>query len=315
MAVVKPLYETGGNLQEMDSTKVDELVARACYQYSLSPSVTLSVVSSGGSLGGINDTRKSAGAQSTSASSFPSEGTTQEPQTVTVTYDKITEATASVTPTSDTGKTWPVYYNSSGQIQAMTITDVRDTILYPAIDILVAGTTNAAQGGTYHISSTASVSGSTEVSDGSGGTPIFVDTRADTSAYSAGSIPETQDQPTTITSYYLQRITGTDASYTEPYFLDGSNNIKEFTTAAFDSLLQEWMRYTAASDTGGYKIRYNLGTSGSGNERGSGIADTILNGSGNYQTRQVNNDDYRAQEFPDGSATTAATYYLRIAKA
>jgi len=312
MAVVKPLFETGGNLQEMDSTKVDELIARACYQYSLNPSVTLSVVGSSGTLAAINDTRKQAGAQSTSASAFPGEGTTAEPSTVTVSYDKISEAAASVTPTSDTGKTWPVYYNSSGQIQSMTITDVRDTILYPAIDILVAGTTNAAQGGTYHISTTTSVSGSTEVSGSN--TAIFVDTRADTGAYAAGSIPETQDQPTTITSYYLQRITGTDASYTEPYFLDGSNNIKEFAGATFDSLLQEWMRYTASADTGGYKIRYNIGTSGSGNERGSGIADTILNGSGNYQTRQVNNDDYRAQEFPDGSATTAATYYLRIAK-
>ena len=44
------------------------------------------------------------------------------------------------------------------------------------------------------------------------------------------------------------------------------------------------------------------------------FTDTILNGSGNYQTRFVNNDDYRAQEFPNGSAVTAATYYLRINK-
>jgi hypothetical protein len=44
------------------------------------------------------------------------------------------------------------------------------------------------------------------------------------------------------------------------------------------------------------------------------MGDTILNGSGNYQTREVNADDYRAQEFPDGSAVTAATYYLRIHK-
>ena len=61
-------------------------------------------------------------------------------------------------------------------------------------------------------------------------------------------------------------------------------------------------------------LSYNLGASGSGNERGSGMGDTILNGSGNYQTREVNTDDYRAQEFPNGSAVTAATYYLRIHK-
>ena len=39
---------------------------------------------------------------------------------------------------------------------------------------------------------------------------------------------------------------------------------------------------------------YNIGTV---NTRGSGIADTRLNGTGNYQTRFVNTDDYRAQEF------------------
>ena len=310
MAVVKPLFVDSGNLKEMDSTKVAEIVDQCVYQYSLSPSVALSVVSSSGTLSAINDTRKSAGAQSTSASSFPSEGTTQEPQTVTVTYDKVSETRTAGSPTSDTGKTWPVYYNSSGQIQAMSLTDVKDTFLHPAIDLLASGSTGTQQGGTYHVSTGTSVSGSSLVSS----TAIFTDTRADTGAYSAGSIPETQDQPTTITNYYLHKITGSQITYTEPYFLDGSNNIKEFTTAAFDSLLQEWMQYTAVSSGDGYSLSYNIGSSGSGNTRGSGMADTILNGSGNYQTRQVNNDDYRAQEFPNGSATTAATYYLRIHK-
>ena len=58
-----------------------------------------------------------------------------------------------------------------------------------------------------------------------------------------------------------------------------------------------------------------VGSSGSGNTRGSGMADTILNGSGNYQQRFVNADDYRAQEFPDGTPTTINTYYLRLIKA
>ena len=311
MAVVKPLYVVSGNLQEMDTTKVDELIARAVYQYSTSPSVVLSVVSSGGSLGTISDTRKQAGAVSTSNSSFPSEGTTQEPQTVTVNFDKITATTTTSTPTADTGKTFPVYYNSSGQIQAMSVADWKDTIIHPAIDLLASGTVSATAAGTYHITTSASVSGSTEVSGAN--TAVFIDTRADTSAYSAGSIPETQDQPTTIQNYYLQRIDGTDASYTEPYFLDGSNNIQEFTTANFDALLQAWIKSTAAGSTDGFAISYNLGTSGSGQTRGSGMADTILDGSGNYQTRQEN-DDYRAQEFPNGSVTTANTYNLRINK-
>ena len=44
------------------------------------------------------------------------------------------------------------------------------------------------------------------------------------------------------------------------------------------------------------------------------MGDTRLNGTGNYQTRFVNADDYRAQEFPDGTPTTINTYYLRINK-
>ena len=311
MAVVKPLYVDGGNLREMDTTKVDELVARAVYQYSLSPSVVLSVVSSGGNLGTITDTRKKAGAVSTSNSSFPAESSTAEPGTVTVDFDKIQNTTTTSTPTADTGKTFPIYYNASGQIQAMSLTDFKDTIIHPAINLLASGTVSATAAGTYHITTSASVSGSTEVSGSN--TKVFIDTRADTSAYSAGSIPETQDQPTTITEYYLQRINGTDASYTEPYFLDGSNNIQEFTTANFDALLQAWIKSTAAGSTDGFAISYSVGTSGSGQTRGSGMADTILDGSGNYQTRQEN-DDYRAQEFPNGSVTTANTYHLRINK-
>ena len=310
MAVRQPLYYNSGNLQEMSTAMVDEIVDQVVYQYSLNPSVALSVVSSGGSLDAITDTRLKAGGQSSSATAFPSEATTEEPSVVTVTYDKITETRASVTPTSDTGKTWPVYYTSSGGIQAMNLTDVKDTFLHPAIDLLQAGTTTTQQAGTYQIATSTSVSGNTIVSS----TPIFSDTRADTSAYSAGSIPETQDQPTTITNYYLQKIDGSDTSYTSPLFIDGSNNLQEFADATFESLLQEWIRYTAVSSSDGYSISYNIGASGSGNTRGSGIADTRLNGSGNYQTRFVNVDDYRAQEFPNGSATTIATYYLRINK-
>ena len=101
---------------------------------------------------------------------------------------------------------------------------------------------------------------------------------------------------------------------TSPFFITASNHLQEFNTTTFNSLLQEWIRHTAASSTDGYAISYSLGTSGSGNTRGSGIVDTKLNGSGNYQQRFVNADDYRAQEFPNGTPTTINTYNLRIIK-
>jgi len=312
MAVRTPLKNDSGNVKEMSSAEVDQIVDQIVYQYSLNPSVALSVVGSGGSLGTITDTRLQAGAASTSTTAFPSEATTAEPSTVTVNYSKIDSSNASVTPTTDTGKTWPVYYNASGHIQAMSLQDVKDTFLHPAIDLLTAATTTTQQAGTYFISTTSSVAGATEVSGSA--TPIFLDTRADTTLYTADGIGETLDQPTTITSFYLQRVNGSDTSYTVPFYINASNHLQEFDSATFESLLQGWIRYTAASSTDGYSISYNLGTSGSGNTRGSGMGDTRLNGSGNYQTRFVNTDDYRAQEFPNGTATTINTYYLRINK-
>ena len=154
------------------------------------------------------------------------------------------------------------------------------------------------------------MSGATRISS----TPVFTDTIANVGAYTPGGIPETLDQPVTLTNYYLYSVNGSAPTFTLPYYIDGSNHIHQFTSATFNSLVQEWIRYTAASSVDGYSISYNLGTSGSGNVRGSGMGDTILNGSGNYQTRFVNTDDYRAQEFPNGTAVTANTYYLRINK-
>ena len=312
MAVRSPLKNDSGNVKEMTSAEVDQIVDQLVYQYSLNPSVSLSVVSSGGSLGTITDTRLQAGAMSQTNSSFPTEGDTAEPSIVTVNYDKVSQSIASVSPTADTGTTFPVFYNA-GNIQAMSLQDVKDTFLHPAIDKLSTGTTTTEQAGTYHISTSTSVSGSTIVS----GTPIFLDTRADTSAYSNAGLEnatgEQLDQPTTITSFYLQRVDGSDNAYINPMFINAGNNIQEYSGTNFKSLLQGWIRKTAADSTDGYKITYSLGASGAGQTRGSGMSDTRLNGSGNYQTRQVS-DDYRAQEFPDGTPTSINTYYLRINK-
>ncbi len=310
MTVRIPLKNDSGNLKQMTSTEVNQIIDQIVYQYSLNPSVALSVVGSGGNLSAISDTRLQAGAASTSATAFPSEATTAEPSTVTVSYDRLNNTNASITPTSDTGKTWPVYYTSGGHIQAMSLQDVKDTFLHPAIDLLSAATTTTQQAGTYTISTSTSLAGATNVS----ATPIYSDTRADTTLYTAGGISETLDQPTTITSYYLHSINGSDTSYTVPFYINASNHLQEYDATVFESLLQEWIRYTAASSTDGYTISYSIGTSGSGNTRGTAIVDTKLNGSGNYQTRFVNADDYRAQEFTDGTPTTINTYNLYINK-
>ena len=312
MAVRSPLKNDSGNVKEMTSAEVDQIVDQIVYQYSLNPSVSLSVVSSGGSLGTITDTRLQAGAMSQTNSSFPNEATTAEPSVVTVSYDKISQSIASVSPTADSGKTWPAFYNASGHIQAMDLDDVKDTFLHPAINLLTSASIGTQQAGTYHISTTSSVSGSTLVS----ATPVFLDTRADTSAYSNAGLEnasgEALDQPTTITSYYLQRIDGSNTSYLKPFYINAGNNLQEFAASDINTLVGDWLRFTAAHDTGGHKISYNIGTSGSGSVRGSTMTDTKLDGSGLYAQLQVNIDDYRSQEFPNGTAQNISLYNLRI---
>lgn len=310
MAVRTPLYYVSGNLREMDAGMITALQNLAIYEYSQNPSVTLSVSGSSGNLTSINDTRLQAGSSLTNPSSFPAEAATPEPGTVTVTYQRVLKTAATVTATVDTGKTFPLYYNSAGNLQHMNVTDFIDTFIAPAITTLTSGSTTTSQGGTYLVSTSTSVAGSTLVS----ATPIFTDTRADTSLYSAAGIAETLDQPQTITNYYLHQITGAAVTLTTfPLYADSNNNIKEYSQAEIASVLSDYVRREAASSVLGNSIDYNF--DGSGTARGSSIVNTILTGgTGNYQTFQAGADDYRAQEFPDGSPSTANTYVFKINK-
>ncbi len=304
MTVRTPLILDGSNnLIEMSTAQINAVKDRCRYLYGASPSVTLSRVASGGNLGSISDTRKQAGAMSTSVSALPSEATTAEPTTVTITYARISETRADTTATADTNSVAFPVYQTSGNIQAMTLTDVYDTFIYPAISTIKG----VGQPGTYYIHTATTLSGYTAVSTSA----VYNDTRANTSLYTAGGIGEVLDQPTTLTSYYLLAANNIAAPSMEQmlFIRNSDKNIEQYTQAEMDGWLQNCMRH-AASEITGQKISYNL--NGSGTILGSGMTDTILDGSGNYQTRYVGLDDYRAQEFPNGSAVTAATHRLKM---
>jgi len=309
MTVRTPLIYNGAQLQEMKSSDLTNIYTLGAYYYSLSPSRTLTVSGSGGNLTAIDDTRLQAGAVSTSSGSYPSEATTAEPSVVTTSYQRITQVTGSAPiTTSDTGKTFPIYWNGT-QAQAMTEQDFLDTFIYPIINQLSLGSITSAQAGTYFISTSTSVTGATLVSS----TPIFSDTRADTSLYTADGIGETLDQPQTITNYYLHIIDGVLPTYNPPVYIDGSNNLKQYSGAEIGALLQEYVKNQVVNSSTGYQLSYNI--DGSGTARGTAIVNTQLTGgSGNYQTRFVNANDYRAQEFPDGTPTTVNTYTFKILK-
>jgi hypothetical protein len=301
MAAKTPLKLDGTNVREMASGDYDKVIERMTYLYLSDPSVTLSQVGSSGTLDAMTDTRTQAGAATTHASSFRSAGDTPDVSTVTVSYDKISLATASTSAPADTNNIRFPAYITGTDIKAMSLQEMYDTYASDAIDAIIAALP-------YQIStSTSPPSGYTNVST----TAVFTDTRANAGAYTAGGITETQDQPTTITNYYLHRSNGTDVAYTAtPMTINSSGNLEELTSAEFDVICKEMIRYTA-ENLASNKVRYYI--DGSGTSLGTGMVNTKLNSS-TYQTREVGGDDYRTQEFPAGSAATISTYYLKARK-
>ena len=304
MAFRRPLYVTASNdLQEMDDTMINALRQWTLQAHAGSGLVgtTITLTSSGGNLGTLTDKRRIAGGALTRVDRFPTQGETPNASTIDITYARMNQNTGLYSEVSDGGKKNLVYYDGN-DIVAMTNTDMYDTIYSPAIDTFVSGSDID---GTYRIGTSASISGMTEMFGG----PIFTDTRANVGAYTASGIAETNDQPTTITNYYLHFVNSGYATntsgYVNPVMIDSNNDLfVTNSTTVRDNVLLPDMRYWV-----GQKVRYSI--NGSGNNRVSAIVDTRMNGS-NYQTRFVNANDYRAQEFPGGSATTVATYNLRI---
>ncbi len=317
MTVRVPVKYDGSDIVEMSAGDMTEYYTYIAYLYAQAPTVTLTVVSASGTLTpGLTDTRLQAGAVSNSATAFVAEGSTAEPTTVTgTTYDKITGPTYNTdgSAAGDLGAIgYPLYINVDNDLQVMTQADYVDTFIYATLDAMITASEDATTNGTYTITTAATVANYTEVSGAN--TPVFVDTRANTALYSAAGIPETLDQPTTITSYYLQRRNEARAFPSNALlFAESDGNIIQGPLAADDStfhaVLAVDIKFRAAEDDAGHKLSYNI--NGSGNTRGTAIVDTRLNGAGNYQTLQVG-DDYRSQEFPNGSSVVIGTNTLNI---
>jgi hypothetical protein len=308
MTARTPLKLNGSNIQEMTSAEINLLRKEARRLYGNSPSVTLSVVSSGGNLGTINDTRLQAGAGATRADRFATTSELGDVSAVTVGYSRISQTyNTSESNWSNSTYSYPLYFDN-GHLKEMSAQDFADTFIYPAIDTLTTGAGSTDQAGTYHISTSQSVSGSTLISS----TPVFQDTRANADAYTAAGLIETRDQPETIQNYYLHRINAAGADSFPQYlsYTKSGTNVKATPDATIRDALETMVRYYAA-EISGTKISYNF--NGSGQNCGTGMTDTRVSG-GQYLTYQVNLDDYRAQETPDYNAgsTVITTHRLRI---
>ena len=103
MAVRRPLYNDGGNLREMTAAMVTAIQNRCVYLYGGSPSVTLSVVGSSGTLGSMQDTRMQSGTATTDVTNFDTAGETPNIAQITpIEFDKISQVNASLSTPTDT---------------------------------------------------------------------------------------------------------------------------------------------------------------------------------------------------------------------
>ena len=294
----------------MTASMITQIQNRCAYVYAGSPSVTLSVVGSSGTLDQMVDTRMQSGTATTDVTNFDdSDETPNVTQVTPIVYDKISQVNASLSaPTDTSNKLYPAYYNGSGTIQAMNTTDVFDTFITQAIDLLVDGSD---RGGTFRIYNATSLSSNTLITS----TPVFTDTIANAGAFSSsniGSEGSVQDIPTTANNFYLFKTDqGASPSITLPFQINGDNDLQKYTIGNFDAMLLAEIRHHTVN-TSSSRITYSI--NGSGNNRGTGMTDTRLDGAGVKGERGVDANDYRTQEFPNGTAQTINTYFLKITR-
>ena len=305
MAFRRPLKIFDSDLKEMSDAEIASIQNRMIHLYGKNPTVTLSVVSSGGNLGTITEQRLLAGPN-------VEDGGLTEVSTNTIFYSRINQIIdSSVSQCLDTNyRRYPVYFNDSGHIQAMNDSDFVDTFLSGAIDTITSSTISDDQAGTYFISNTNLVSNASLISN----IPVFVDTLADADAFTSGPLPEDIDQYINVTNYYLhQRVAPNPiGSYQKFLVIDSNYDLRELNDSDTDDVLECYIRW-AAVHSNGNRIRYSYD---SGNPRGTGMIDTILE-SDNAVIREgdtLDDYEYNRQEVPAGDPIINQIHYLRIKK-
>lgn len=329
---IRAFIEDGSTgIRDTTLAEHNAMLGRIAYLYQQAPSVVLSVVASNGNISpNMTDTRYRSGtaARNTSGAwpavtSYPPESTTGEPQLVVgTTYDKI-EQTINAPATflnSDyqSLNTKPIFMEADGSLREMSYTECLAYFAGPVIDAMMSTSVNGVQaGGSYYISTSSSISGSTQIG------LVFADTVANLAGYlpsNIGGAGSVQDVFTT-TTYYLQRVDSNISSqgsgYRTPLMIDTSTNrkntptgLRHMTYAEFDALFEPMIKY-AIHAAAGYTLRYNV--NGNGTRQGTQIANRQMIGvSGAYTKYAATADDYRAQEFPNGTIVVQDAFNLNL---
>lgn len=310
MAAQRPLYydSATGSVKQFTSAQLDTLVAYGSKIWRDNIGTSLSN-SGSSSIGQLTDYRLIAGTYATNATTYPDAQNAYQIAANTYNIYQVANAATGATDgsTGITNTSRPIFWNPD--LKITQVEEARETFIYPLMTQLANSTINDNTAGVYHISTSNSIAGSTLIAT------IFSDTRANTGAYSAGAIPNTQDQPTTIANYYLHVRDYGGAAYSGPLPLcvkSDTNDMRTMSLAEWTQYMRDEMRYVNASVTG-YRLRYSWANSAptGGVQRGSSVTDTRLN-SQTTLNRFVNANDYRTQDVPGGTATVLATRNLYV---
>ena len=302
----REMTNLGGSSAEM--YKIHQKIA---YLYAQNPSVALSVVSSGGNISPVmtDEYYFSGIAEDTSNTAHANPSSQVLLQSVT--YDKISQTITSVSKPTYSLK--PVRVDGSNSVIEMSETDVIDTFIDPVIDLIVSDTTDVRAAGTYHISTSSSISNHTQLGE------VFRDTVSNPSAYSSSYTVGSRQQEVTTTSYYLHRNDGVDVSHPLPLIIDGTSGLREMTSSEFNTYFTALMR-AATSGISGHTLSFSVGTNGggSGTQKGTSMADTRRTSS--VRDEDLADDgvadpnDYRVQMWPSGAPVQRASFELMLGR-
>jgi hypothetical protein len=331
-----PLYvDDDDNLHELTTAGQQEIIDYTIWAWQQDRNLVLTV---GGNLpdpvGNLNSMTSSrlapgaAAVNDTKVGGAPTEEDTPDIATLTTTYDRINQtvipAIEPAAASSSIGN--PVYYNDSGEIQAMTNQDVYDTFIYPAIDKIRNG---YAAGGYYYVSTAQTLNGSTQIG---GVNYIFRDEYYTPGQITEDNIPFANPAASVTTvneTYWLQYKDHPSVSHKKLVRITPNGDLQRYNEGEgtayggqpgledWTIIAQSYMR-KAIKDHAGYQIRYEIYESGQGptsTNMGSGIVDTRLSGTSaeGYLTREDTTlDYYYSQEVPNGIPLAHKTYFLKL---
>lgn len=313
MTVYRPLVSDNNiRIKECTSSEYQKQLRQIGYLYYSNPTVSLVVVSSGGSISPqMRDRRYFTGSSVDTGDTDYNEFSVTVPPVVEddVFYDKIQQS-FDTTETKPAYTLKPVRVDGNNGVHEMTEQDVVDTFIDPVVSGMVTGNNFVGlAAGSYRISTTNVESNQDNLGI------VYTDTRS----VGHGAYPQltgSSQQFTnvnTVNTYYLKRIMGFAQTYRTPLIIDGTVGLRHMTTTEFDTYFQRLIRHYIYAEPG-YMLRFNI--NGSGTTKGSVMTDTFYESSTEAQRvtdpGDTDPDDYISQMQPSGTINVNTTYSLKV---